>query len=537
MVSPKSGSYYLKEGVYVEPLINNWYAWPYLLSPFTYACYMKKTHLRLMKSFINNFELHRLGITDSTLVGGGGLVDCDEEHLELVKELVDKFETDNRIYIELQQALADLHKLLAEHKKGYSIEYLYEQVPEVLKGFVELNTDVNHNPDFRLIEPLIYVSPYYQENLQSMSFGLLSNVERRPFVLSTPRLPDSKHLHINSAFTESELDQIFTARTTPISEEKITSLFSRFEMKGGLNYNDLFTTEPPKLSYQLPEEGKVRFNHLGHAGLMIESRECNIMIDPVIASRGEDNKDQIISYTDLPPIIDYVLITHSHADHVNLETLLQLRHKIKTILVPKNNGGTLIDPSLKLMLNKLRFNVIELDEMESVKFEGGYLQSIPFLGEHGDLNIRSKTGWFINMHNKRIYAGADSSNLEPKLYDLVCKQTGALDIMAIGMECVGAPYTWLYGALNNSPLSHEQKETRRLNGSDAETVKDMIASFKPKQVYVYALGMERWFTYFMGLDYTDDSEQIVESGKLLDYCNSIDLPSERLVGKLTYYID
>ena len=393
--------------------------------------------------------------------------------------------------------------------------------------------DVNHNPDFRLIEPLIYASPYYRPNLQSISFGLLSQVERRPFVLSTPRLPDDRHLHVNAQFDDKKLDQIFAARTTPISQAQMVELFEGYQMQGGVDYRDLFTTEEVKTTYVAPQAGQVRFNHLGHAGLMIESAECTVMIDPIIASRGVDNKDKIISYIDLPPQIDYVLITHSHSDHLNLETLLQLRHKIKTILVPKNNGGTLVDPSLKLLLKQFHFNVVELDEMEIVEFDCGYLQSIPFLGEHGDLHIRSKTGWFVNMHNKRIYAGADSSNLEPKLYDYIQQQTGDLDIMAIGMECVGAPYTWLYGALNTSTLAHGQKESRRLNGSDCCTVKRMIESFKPKQVYVYALGMETWFTYFMGLDYSDDSEQIVESGQLLDYCASINIPASRLVGMLT----
>ena len=128
MTGKHNSNYYLKQEVYVEPLINSWYAWPYLVSPFTYACYMKKTHLRLMKSFVNNFELHRLGIADSTLMGGGGLVDCDEDHLELVKALIDKFENDDSDYLKLQQAIVELRNILSEHDKGFSVEPLYEKV-------------------------------------------------------------------------------------------------------------------------------------------------------------------------------------------------------------------------------------------------------------------------------------------------------------------------------------------------------------------------------------------------------------------------
>lgn len=529
--------YYLREDVYVEPLINGWYAWPYLVAPFTYACYMTKTHLRLMKSFVNNFELHQLGLADSTLNGGGSLVDCDERHLQGIRDLIDKFETTDRDFLELQNALVELSELLAKHPKGYSLEPLYAKVPEQLKGFVELVADVNHNPGFRLVEPLIYQSKYYRPELQSISFGILANVERRPFVLSTPRLPDDLHLHINANFADRNLDKLFSAREKPITYAEIEDIFGQYNHHGELDYKSLFTLEAPERIYELSEAGRVRFSHLGHAGLMIESDTCNILIDPVIASRGESYANEVISYSELPATIDYVLISHSHADHINLETLLQLRYKLKAIVVPKNNSGALVDPSLKLMLRKLNFPVIEVDEMEQIEFDGGYLQSIPFFGEHGDLNIRSKSGWFINIENKKIYAGADSSNLEPKVFDLIAEQIGELDIMAIGMECVGAPYTWLYGALTTEPLTFEQKESRRLNGSDAETVDRMIESFNPKQVHIYALGMEKWFSYFMGLDYADDSEQVIQSNKLLEICAARNLSARRLCGKLIQQVD
>ena len=53
------------------------------------------------------------------------------------------------------------------------------------------------------------------------------------------------------------------------------------------------------------------------------------------------HQGQRYTYADLPETIDYVLITHNHQDHCMFETLLQLRHRIKNIIVPKNNGGGL----------------------------------------------------------------------------------------------------------------------------------------------------------------------------------------------------
>ena len=59
----------------------------------------------------------------------------------------------------------------------------------------------------------------------------------------------------------------------------------------------------------------------------------------------------------------------------------------------------------------------------------------------------------------------------------------------------------------------------------------MCQIFNPKEVYIYALGLEPWFGYFMGIEYADDSEQIIESNKMVDMCRNTDLHCEKLVGE------
>ncbi|MEH1848188.1 MAG: hypothetical protein V7L25_25220 [Nostoc sp.] len=86
-----------------------------------------------------------------------------------------------------------------------------------------------------------------------------------------------------------------------------------------------------------------------------------------------------------------------------LETLLQLRHKIKTVVVPKSNKGMLIDPSLKLMLQQIGFeNVQEIDELEIINIADGYIAGLPFLGEHGDLNIGAKAAYLVNLKDAQF---------------------------------------------------------------------------------------------------------------------------------------
>ena len=123
-----------------------------------------------------------------------------------------------------------------------------------------------------------------------------------------------------------------------------------------------------------------------------------------------------------------------------LETLLQLRHKIRHVVVPRNNGGGLADPSLKLVLEAAGFaSVIEIDELGAIETADGAITSIPFFGEHGDLNIRSKTTYLVRLLGRSFLFCADSNAFEPRLYDHLADIVGELDVAFIGMECDGAP--------------------------------------------------------------------------------------------------
>lgn len=523
--------FYLKEDTYFEPLFNHWYAWPYLIPPVTGARHIVNTHRRIMLSFVKNYKLHIIASKESVLTGGEFL-NCTEEQVDDIKSLINEIDENCGDLIELSDAVKYIDDLLFEHTSGESIEYLYSKIPDPLKGCVELFLDMEHRPSYRIIEPLMYRSSFYKPSLQSLSFGLLSRVEERPFVLSTPRLPDENHLQINAGFNAAIVDAIFSSREVAMSSEKIAELFKEHKQLGGISYQDLFTTEKPKHTHTPVEEG-VRLNYTGHAGFLIETKEVSIMVDPIIASRESADDDTMLSFSELPKSIDYILLTHTHMDHANIETLLQLRYKTKKVVVPKNNGGTLADPSLRLMLQQLNFDVIEVDDLDEIQIPGGRIVSLPFLGEHGDLNIRSKAAWYIEAHGKKCFFGADSSNPDRNLYERLGEMFTDLDVLAIGMECVGAPYTWAYGALHTKKVSKAIKNSRRLDGSDCEQAFPMVKAFNAKQVFVYAIGLETCFKYFNGLEHEEDSRQVSESKKFLEACESIDVPAEMLHCKRT----
>lgn len=526
---------YLKADTYFEPLINHWYAWPYLLPPVTGARYIVNTHRRIMQSFVKNYKLHIIASKESVLTGGDFL-NCTEEQVDDIQALIKELDEKCGDLIELSDAVKYLDDLLYNHTSGESIEHLYSKVPNPLKGCVELFLDMEHRASYRLIEPLLYRSPYYKPSLQSLSFGLLSKVGERPFVLSTPRLPDENHMQVKADFNAPIVDAIFRSREKSISSEEIRELFKDYEQTGGVSYRELFTTEKPKFSH-VPVEDGVRLSYTGHAGFLLETKEISIIVDPVIASRDNDNEETMISFSELPETIDYILLTHTHMDHTNLETLLQLRYKTKKILVPKNNGGTLADPSLRLMLQQLNFEVMEVDDLDEITIPDGRIVSLPFLGEHGDLNIRSKTAWYVEAHGKKCFFGADSSNPDRRLYEHLGEIFTDLDVLAIGMECVGAPYTWSYGALHTKKVPKAIKNSRRLDGSNCEQALPMVKAFNAKQVYVYAIGLEPCFKYFMGLEHDDDSKQVLESNKFVEACANINITAEILSFKKTIVLN
>ena len=133
-----------------------------------------------------------------------------------------------------------------------------------------------------------------------------------------------------------------------------------------------------------------------------------------------------------------------------------------------------------------------------------------FLGEHGDLNIRSKIAHLINLDGWSILCAADSNNIEPQLYKFVRECVGPVDLLFLGLECDGAPLSWLYGPLLTRPLPRKMDQSRRFDGSNCDKALNLVKELNPSQVYVYAMGQEPWLTFLTSIQYTDTSRPIVD---------------------------
>jgi L-ascorbate metabolism protein UlaG (beta-lactamase superfamily) len=444
-----------------------------------------------------------------------------------VKDLLERTTREQAPALKFAEAVRAVDTILDQEAAGASLEPLYQKIPDALKGYVELVYDLNHHPSIRFIEGLLYRSPYYNSASQSLT---LSEVHRddRSFVFSTPRLEREGRLNLQLPFNHPGLDVLFAMRTVARHFDQVKEALEISDEDADL-FASFFTTQAPPSRAAYPGAG-MRIRYFGHACVLFESKETTILSDPVV-SYDIDTGISRYAFADLPETIEYVVITHNHQDHCMFETLLQLRHKIKNIIVPKNNGGSLADPSMKLVLQNIGFsNVREIDEMESVEVPGGSITGLPFFGEHADLNIRTKLAYAVTLEGHSVVCAADSENLEPTLYDRIHNFIGDVDVILIGMECDGAPLSWLYGPLLTKPIGRKMDQSRRSNGSDYEKAVAITTRLNPKQVYVYAMGQEPWLTYLTSIQYTEQSRPIVESNKLVADCRSRGLISERLFG-------
>jgi L-ascorbate metabolism protein UlaG (beta-lactamase superfamily) len=524
---------YLRPNIQVEPLFDYWYAWSHLIPPATAARNLTERHIKIMDSYINAPQVHANAVKNPKLLGGP-FMDYGGKRVGEVRDLREWTKRMRPHLIELSDAIGLLDELLRTQAKGFSLQPLYQKAPDILKGYVELVYDLNNNPSFRFIEPLLYRSRYYDRSAQSLMLSVLTGDER-PFVLSTPRLESDSLFHLRAPFDNEVVDQLFRLKSVPRPWPEIKEMLSVSGESESLVKS--FLTPNPPAPYS-PYQGRgIRWRYFGHACILLETPDTNILFDPVLSYTYESNISRY-TYQDLPDSIDYVVITHNHQDHVLFETILQIRHKVKFFIVPTSSGGFLQDPSLKLVLENIGCkNVIELDQMESLEFKNGSITALPFWGEHSDLNVQCKAAHLVRIGKRSLLFAADSCNVEPRLYDHLYHEVGDVDAIFLGMECDGAPLSWLYGPLLTKKIERAMDESRRLAGSNFDQAFDIVRRFNSKETYVYAMGQEPWLGHIMSLKYTEQSRPIIESNRLIQECSTYGICAERLFGEKEILID
>ncbi len=180
----KDSKWFAKPNLVIEPLYDRWYAWSHLISPATAAMNIKGRHLKIMSSYIQSPKIHQSAVKNPKMLGGP-FMDFETERVKDIKDLKQETLQQQEHNLELADAIKELDDLLKSKGKGFSLESLYEEVPEILKGYVELVYDLNNNPSFRFFEPLLYGSEFFNKASQSIALWITDNDER-PLLFEYP---------------------------------------------------------------------------------------------------------------------------------------------------------------------------------------------------------------------------------------------------------------------------------------------------------------------------------------------------------------
>jgi L-ascorbate metabolism protein UlaG (beta-lactamase superfamily) len=516
---------FLRPDAIIEPLVDGFYGWMHTVAPVQAAMNLANVQVPLLESYLQSPQVH-INASNNPELRGGFFVNIAESRIGEVKDLLAGIKQDRAGMLGFAAAVAEAEELVRANATGFDLTPLYPKLPSALSGLVEIAYDTSNQPAVRFIEPLVYESSAYTEDRQSVQLSLETGVER-PFILSTPRLSSPDVLDLRIPFRHPGLEELFRSRVHGTTLSRLRELLE-LDDEEAVALSRLLAGEPD-LSADRHIDSGARIRYFNHACLVLQTPEAAIVTDPWVSA--DASATDRFTYRDLPDYIDLVLITHGHQDHIVLETMLALRGRVGTVVVPRSSRGNMADPSMALYLSHLGLPVVEVDDFSEVEFPGGKVIATPFLGEHADLDIRGKATYCVRLGGRTIFVGADSSGIDPGLYKYIRGHVGQVDMAFLGMECAGAPLTWLYQGLFTKPVTKKMSDSRKLSGSNAEQAAGIMTELGASEAYIYAMGEESWLGHVMATTYNEDSYQLKQVAEFMTWCADHAVKSDHLLGQ------
>ncbi|CAM1343378.1 MBL fold metallo-hydrolase [Tenacibaculum amylolyticum] len=161
-------------------------------------------------------------------------------------------------------------------------------------------------------------------------------------------------------------------------------------------------------------KGATRFIWFGHSAFLLQIGHKNLLIDPMFSDVPAPHpllgskrfSNELPIEIEKIPVIDAVLISHDHYDHLDYESIRKLKHKVNTFFTPLGLGAHLQQWGVS------KDKIIELDWWQETTFEGLTFVSTPAQHFSGrGLSDRDKTlwcSWIIQSPNEKIFFSGDS---------------------------------------------------------------------------------------------------------------------------------
>jgi L-ascorbate metabolism protein UlaG (beta-lactamase superfamily) len=151
----------------------------------------------------------------------------------------------------------------------------------------------------------------------------------------------------------------------------------------------------------------------GHSSYFIRINRKNILVDPVFSGNASPFSFAAKSFagTDVYtvddfPVIDWLILTHDHYDHLDSRTVLKLKQKVNHIITSMGVGSHLLYWGFD------ENSITELDWWDSKEINADIeINTVPARHFSGRSLVRNKTLWssfILNSGNYKIFIGGDS---------------------------------------------------------------------------------------------------------------------------------
>lgn len=193
------------------------------------------------------------------------------------------------------------------------------------------------------------------------------------------------------------------------------------------------TTVPPThfITHAERADARLAVAWIGHATTLIQIDDRFVLTDPLLVDTvgtglSHRKVGVPISPKDIPPL-DAVLVSHVHFDHLSLDSLASIEHKVRRAYMPE--GGL-------TYLSNLSFDAVDMRRWESADDRGMVITAVPVkhVGPRYlvDTWVHAFTGWVIRYHGITVYFSGDTA-YAPADFRETKKRIGHIDLALLAI--------------------------------------------------------------------------------------------------------